>query len=172
MAFRGNTGAARIARTGLLTAAALILSYIEGLLPPLTAVPGIKIGIANAVSLFAIACMGAGEAAAVHFLRIILAGIFAGRAVSFIYSLAGGAVCFAVMMLLRRSFGGKRLWILSVFGALAHNAGQMAAAVFIVGRAEILWYMPALVIAAIIAGSATGLLVQMIISRLGKGKIV
>lgn len=154
--------------TALLTALALVSFTIEAAIPPLTPIYGIKLGIANVFTLFALYALGTRQAAAVLFLRIILGSIFAGQAVSFIYSLTGGLLSFLFMILLKRFFPLKQLWVLSALSAVMHNVGQILAAIFMTGTVQIAYYLPVLVISGIIAGSLTGLCAQLVLIRLKK----
>lgn len=154
--------------TALLTALALVAFTIEAAIPPLTPIYGIKLGIANVFTLFALYALGTRQAAAVMFLRIILGSIFAGQAVSFIYSLAGGVLSFVLMVLLKRFFPLKQVWILSALSAVMHNVGQLLAAIFITGTLQIAYYLPVLIVSGIIAGTLTGLCVQLVLIRLKK----
>ncbi len=160
----------KLVLTALLTAFALAAFAIEAAFPPVTPIYGIKLGIANVFTLFALYALGPFEAAAVLFIRIILGNIITGQFVSFIYSLAGGVLSFAVMLLLKRFFDVKRLWVLSAICAVAHNFGQLAAAIAVTGTPELLYYLPVLIISGIIAGSLTGLCAQIVLLRITKIK--
>ncbi len=154
--------------TAILTALALAAFTIEAAIPPLTPIYGIKLGIANVFTLFALYALGTRQAAAVLFLRIVLGSIFTGQLVSFIYSLTGGVLSFVLMILLKRFFPIKQVWVLSALCAVMHNVGQFAAAVLMTGTVQILYYLPVLVIAGIIAGTFTGLCAQLVLMRLKK----
>lgn len=152
--------------TAILTAAALVAFTIEAAIPPLTPIYGIKLGIANVFTLFALYALGTREAAAVLILRIVLGSIFTGQLVSFIYSLTGGVLSFLLMVLLKRFFPLKQLWVLSALSGVMHNVGQLLAAVLMTQTAELVFYLPVLIISGIIAGACTGLCAQMVIIRL------
>lgn len=152
--------------TAILTAMALAAFTIEAAIPPLTPIYGIKLGIANVFTLFALYALGTRYAAAVLFMRIFLGSIFAGQLVSFIYSFTGGVLSFLLMILLKKFFPLNRLWVLSVLCAITHNIGQLVAAVFITGTIQILFYMPVLIAAGIIAGAFTGLCAQFVLIRI------
>ncbi len=152
--------------TAILTAMALAAFTIEAAIPPLTPIYGIKLGIANVFTLFALYALGTRYAAAVLFMRIFLGSIFAGQLVSFIYSFTGGVLSFLLMILLKRFFPLNRLWVLSVLCAITHNISQLVAAVFITGTIQILFYMPVLIAAGIIAGAFTGLCAQFVLIRI------
>jgi heptaprenyl diphosphate synthase len=140
----------------MLTALALIIFIIEAQLPPLAPIPGIKMGLANVITMVALVWFGKKEAFAVLMLRIILGSIFAGQMMSFMYSLSGGILCFLVMSIAVKIFKSNQLWIVSVLGALAHNAGQIAVAILVTRTWQIVGYFPILAVSAVITGAFTG----------------
>lgn len=156
----------RITAIAMLATIALIIYVLEAQLPPLVAIPGIKPGLANIITLVAILLLNKRDALLILILRIILGSIFAGQMMSFFYSLVGGLFCFAVMSLLSGWLGERQNWVLSVFGAIAHNMGQLLVAVVILGTLQIVWYAPILLIGAIIVGTFTGLCAQYLIPHL------
>jgi len=150
----------RLAADAVLTAAALALVLLEAQIPPIAPVPGIKLGLANVVTLVAIYAVGRRDAGVILLLRVCLGGVFAGTVTAFLFSAAGGLCSFAVMCLLSRPFRGGRVWAVSVFGALAHNTGQLAAASVLMRTARVFYYFPALVLSAVVTGVFTGLCAQ------------
>ncbi len=156
--------------TAILTASALVAFAIEAAFPPLTPIYGVKLGAANIFTLFALYVLGTKQAAAVLFLRIILGSIFAGQIVSFMYSLTGGVLSFLIMILLKRFFSIKKLWVLSTLCAVTHNIGQLLAAVFITQTLQIMFYLPVLMASGIAAGAFTGLCAQIVLIRFEKFK--
>ena len=161
----------KIILTAILTAFALVAFVIEGAIPPLTPIYGVKLGLANVFTLFALYALGTRYAAAVMSLRIVLGSIFTGQLVSFIYSISGGLLSFLLMILLKRFFPLKQLWVLSVLSAVTHNIGQLAAAIFMTQTLAIAYYLPVLILSGIIAGAFTGLCAQLVLIRLSKIKI-
>lgn len=159
----------RLTVDSLLTATALLLFLVELQIPPLTAIPGIKIGLANVVTLFALVYCGKSDAALILFARILLGSIFSGSVSAFLYSICGGALCYAVMCLALHFFK-KPLWPISVFGAIAHNIGQLLAACVLMQTVSVFWYLPYLLLAAVISGTFTGLCASLVLHRLHKGK--
>ena len=123
----------------LLTAISMIVFLIEAQIPLPFAVPGVKLGIANVITLYAIWTLGWKEAGAILIVRIILGNIIAGNVMAMAYSLAGGLLCWVLMSLLKPIMNRNQIWIMSVLGAIAHNAGQLAVAVFISGTVAISW---------------------------------
>lgn len=97
--------------------------------------------------------------------RIFLAAIFAGQAAALFYSLAGGLCCLAGMLLLKRVLPLRRLWLTSIVGAVLHNAGQIAAAILILGTSSVAAYFPILALTGAIAGAFTGLIAQHLLLR-------
>ena len=142
----------------MLLALSLIIFILEAQLPPLAPIPGIKMGLSNVITLVTLVWYGRRDAFLQLMLRITLGSIFAGQAVSFLYSMSGGLLCFFVMALLLKPIGNDKLWVISVFGAIAHNAGQIIAAVIILSSWAAAAYFPILVVSAVITGAFTGLL--------------
>ena len=158
----------KITTAAMLVAVALMIYIIEAQIPPVFTVPGIKLGLSNVVTLAAMVMLGRKEAGAVLLSRILLAGIFSGQASAFIYSIAGGFCCYIVMCALISALPSRQLWVVSAFGAIAHNIGQLAVATVLVGSTGVLWYAPALIAAGVLAGVFTGLVAQFVVARLGK----
>ena len=155
---KSRWNASAIAKLGLLTAVALVLGYFEHLLP-VTGIPGVKLGLANTVLLYALYLLDIPSAILLMFLKVGLSGLFFGGVAAMLYSLAGGVVSLIVMVLARRMKGLSVVGV-SVAGALAHNVGQMSVAVFVVGTRAILAYLPVLLIAAGVTGTLTGLIAR------------
>ena len=141
----------------LLTALELTIWVIEGQIPAPIPVPGVKLGLASVITLTAMAALGRKEAGVILLARILLGTLFAGSPAAMLFSLAGGALSWAVMAALIGAFPEKLLWVVSVFGAIGHNAGQLLAALLVTGTPGILWYGPALLAAAVVTGVFTGL---------------
>ena len=135
---------------------ALTIFVVESMLPPLAPIPGIKLGLANVITLILLLCFNEKDALIVLLVRILLASMFAGQLMTFAYSLAGGLLCFAVMSVINRILGGRYVFITSVFGAMAHNTGQILVAIFMTSSLSILLYLPLLLISAVLTGLFTG----------------
>lgn len=155
----------RITMLALCTSLALLLSYVEMLVPPIfTGVPGIKMGLPNIAIVFILYRIGAKEAAAVSFIRIAITSMLFGSPLMFVYSFAGALLSLAVMILL------KKLDILStvgvsVAGALAHNVGQILVAMWLMHTSQIGYYMIVLAITGTISGIFIGLVGGYVIKR-------
>ena len=148
-------------------ALAMILSYIESLIPPFVAVPGVKVGLANSVSLFILYAYGAREAACVALVRTTLSAILFGSAISLIYSLSGAALSLVGMIILKR-IPIFTILTVSVSGAVLHNAAQIICACLIMENADIAYYLPVLIISGTIAGVAIGIVTALLLKRLKK----
>lgn len=155
----------RLTRLACLLAAALALHLLEAQLPPLVPLPGIKLGLANIVTLVAFAMFGAGGAAELLLLRIVLGSLMAGSGAGILYSLAGGAVCYGVTAALYPILS-RRLWMLSVFGAVGHQLGQLGMAAAVLQSGSVMVYLPPLLAAAVVTGCFTGLCAQLCLHRL------
>ena len=149
----------------LLTAIALTIFMVEAQIPALVPVPGVKLGLSNIVTVFAVFAMGSGEAAAILFVRIFLGAVFAGNFSTIFYSAAGGALAIGVTILLRRILTNKQLWVAGVLGAIAHSIGQMAMAIAITQTVGLVVYLPMMIICSIITGLFTGLCAQFLLDR-------
>ena len=149
----------------LLTAIALTIFVIEAQIPPLVPLPGVKLGLSNIVTVFAVFVLGPGEGAAVLFCRIFLGAVFAGNFSSIAYSAAGGFCAILVTVGLRRVLTKKQLWVAGSLGAIAHSVGQMAVAILLTGTPAIIIYLPAMVAISIVTGLFTGLCAQFLVNR-------
>lgn len=145
----------RIALRGILIALAMILSYIESFIPISAAVPGIKIGLANIVTIYALERLSVKDALVISLLRILLSTILFGNPAIMLYSLSGALLSLLVMKTVSwiSSIGVMGI---SVCGAVFHNVGQCAVAVLLLHNINIFAYLPALLIAGVVAGVITG----------------
>ena len=160
----------------VLTAVALIIFVIEAQIPIPVPVPGAKLGLANAVTLFALFYEGGKNRDAnrltvanvflILICRIILGAVFTGRIVGFIYSIVGGLLSFSVQVIMKRFVTQKQIWACGAVGAVFHNIGQITAAIMITGTPAIATYLPVLVIVGVITGIITGLTAQFTVERI------
>ncbi len=166
-----KTHTKQIAFLGLFTSLALILSFIEAMLPPVfTYAPGIKIGLPNIILIFLLYHFSFKSAAAVSFVRIIITTLLFGSAMSFIYSIAGATLSLTVMYFLKR-FNAFSIPVISVVGALCHNIAQITVAAILLGTKQLIYYFPALSLSALISGVSVGLLAVLLIKAF-KNKIM
>ena len=157
----------KIAYLGVFLALALILSYVESLIPFYFGIPGVKLGLTNLIVVVMLYCTGTKEAGGVSVARILLAGFLFGNLFSILYSLAGGVLSFIVMCLLKKT-GRFHVISVSVTGGISHNIGQLIAAAFVVETYDIFYYMPFLLIAGVATGFVIGMLAQEFILRFEK----
>ena len=159
-------GAGRITRLALLTAIALTIFLVEAQLPALTAIPGIKLGLANIVTVYAVFDLGPGDALLVLSGRVFLGAVFSGQMMTLIYSAAGGFLSWCVLCLLRKLLTGEQIWLASPVVAVFHNLGQLLAAAAVLRSWAVMAWLPYLIIAAILAGLFTGVAAQALLRRL------
>ncbi len=169
MAYRDKTY--RICQDALMLGLSLIFSYLEAILPltfwlPL---PGFKLGLCNIIITMVFVCISPLDAAIISFSRILLMGVLFGNVTSFIFSLCGGLLSYVGLWLLVRI--GERIFStvgVSVGCALLHNIGQLLAASFLFGADAIFGYLPFLLISALLFGTITGILLQILLPRFRK----
>lgn len=154
----------RLVLLAMLTAVAMILSYVESLLPSV-GIPGVKMGLANIAVIFALFRFGWKEAAALSLVRVVLVSLLFGSVGAMLYSLAGAVLSLAVMALLRRIERFSTVGI-SVAGGVAHNAGQILMAMLILQTKQLLGYLPVLAVSGIAGGVLTGLAAALLIRRI------
>ena len=155
----------KLTRMALLTAIALTIFMVEAQIPALVPIPGVKLGLSNIVTVFAVYTMGSKEGALILAARIFLGAVFAGNFSTIFYSAAGGACAILVTIGLKRLLTRRQLWVAGALGAVAHSVGQMAVAVAMTGTPGLLMYLPVLVICSIVTGLFTGLCAQLLVKR-------
>lgn len=158
----------KLALMAALTAIALTLFVAEAQIPPPVPLPGVKLGLANIITLVAMALLGRRAAGEILLVRIVLGSMFAGSMSALLFSVAGGVLAWAVMCLTLRFFGEKQIWVVSVLAALGHNAGQLAVSVWVTGTVAILVYAPALLAAGVVTGAFTGIAARYLIRAVRK----
>lgn len=156
----------RLTRMAMLTAIALTIFMVELQLPALAPIPGVKLGLANIVTVYAMFVLGPADTICILLVRIVLGSVFSGQMMSLFYSLAGGLLCYLMMLLLRHLVTPRQIWICSILGAAAHNVGQITVAILLTGTPALLCYLPVLMISGIIAGAFTGLCAQLMVGKL------
>lgn len=155
----------RLTVLSLLIAVAMILSYIEAQIPLSVAVPGVKIGLSNIATVFALYTLGAPSAVAVSVVRVILSSLLFGNFAMMIYSLSGAALAL-VFMILTKKCGIFSAVGVSVTGGVMHNAGQVIAAAVMMENAGIAAYVIPLIISGTLAGVAVGVISALLVGRL------
>lgn len=155
--------ASRIARYGLLTALALVLSYLESLVPPI-GVPGVKLGLPNLAIVFALYRLGFKDACVISLIRVVLVALLFGNGAALAYSAAGAVLSLAVMGLLWKTGKFSSVGV-SVAGGVAHNAGQILVAMAMLETSRLAWYLPVLWISGVIAGVLVGIVSGVLVRR-------
>ncbi|MCR4795290.1 MAG: Gx transporter family protein [Ruminococcus sp.] len=160
----------RLAELALLTAVALIIFIIELRIPNLVAIPGVKLGLANIITVYAVYKYSAKEVAMVVFSRVLLGSIFGGNISAIIYSIAGAVMCLIGMLAVKRIVPVNYIWLSSIIGAILHNTGQIIIAIIIMRSFAVMYHYPYLIISGCIAGAFTGICAQLLIKRVFAGK--
>ena len=154
----------RVSSGAMLVALAMIFSYVESLIPINLGVPGIKLGVANLVTVTGLYILAPMEVLLVVILRVLLVGFMFGNGMSILYSLAGAALSMTVMTLMLKKTSFSLIGV-SVAGGVSHNIGQLIIAMLIVQNASVFVYAPALLVAGVAAGVVIGGLTNEILKR-------
>ena len=157
----------KIAILGLFIALAFVLSYIEYLLPLNIGIPGAKVGLANLVVMVALYTLGEKDAFILSLVRVLLVGLSFGNMGMMIYSLAGAALSFIAMIIVKRTKLFSATGI-SVLGGVFHNIGQIIVAMIVLEAKSLIYYLPFLLVIGTISGVVIGILSSMIIDRVQK----
>lgn len=155
----------KLTELALLTALALIIFIVELRIPNPIPIPGVKLGLANVITVYSLYHYRAKEVLLIVLVRIVLGSIFGGNMMAMLYSLAGGLLCLAGMLFLRRVISEKYIWLCSVFGVVLHNIGQITVAILITGTPAIIAYLPFLLVSGCAAGAFTGGCAQFVVRR-------
>ena len=146
----------------MMIALAMIFSYVETMIPINFGIPGVKLGLANLVIVAAIYLFGGKQAFLISIVRIFLSGFMCGNLASIMYSLAGGLLSLAVMLVLKKT---DKLSILavSVMGGICHNIGQLIVAMLVVENLKLIFYVPVLLISGFLTGLLIGIVCRVIL---------
>lgn len=156
---------------GLLTAVALVLSYVEAILPPIwSAVPGIKIGLPNIIIIFILYKTGLKDAVTVSAIRLFLVALLFGNAMTLVYSAAGAVLSLSLMTLCKKVNLFSTVGV-SIVGGVAHNLGQILVAMAIFETSQIGYYMLVLAVTGTVAGVFVGIAASIILKRFEKVKL-
>ena len=159
-----RTSAQNAALFGILTA---LLGYVESLVPVYLGAPGVKLGLANLVTMVGLYCMGTKETALISVVRVLLSGILFGPPSAILFGLAGTALSLTVMALCKR-FRLFGMVGVSILGGVAHNIGQFLMAAFVVNTFGVFSYLPVLLTAGCAAGALIGLLGGILVERVNR----
>ena len=156
----------KLAMMGLFTALAMIFGYVEAILPISVGIPGVKLGLANIVVLFALYYLKPSEAFLINIVRIILVSFMFGNLSVMLYSLAGGVLSFGAMFLLKKSVKFS-VYGVSVAGGVFHNVGQLLVAMLVLETMSLVYYGPVLLISGVVTGLVIGIVSSEVIKRIG-----
>ena len=164
---RNMTKSGKIAYGAMLVALAMIFSYVESLIPISIGIPGIKLGVANLVTVLGVFFfLGPCEVLTVVIMRICLVGFMFGNGVSIIYSLAGGLLSLTVMLIIKKTDKFSMVSV-SVAGGISHNIGQLLAAAIVLKSTAVVYYLPPLLVAGTLTGLLIGIVAQKVFPAVG-----
>lgn len=163
-------GTRRVTLLALLTAIALTIFMAEAQLPVLLPIPGIKLGLANIVTVYAVFVLGPADALLVLVCRVFLGAVFSGQMMTLLYSLGGGLLAWLVMVLLRGLLTQEQIWLCSPVAAIFHNLGQLLVAAAVMRTWTVMAYLPYLLLAGVVTGLFTGAAAQALLKRLNRLK--
>ena len=155
----------KLTTMAMLCAVALIIFVVEAQIPALVPIPGIKLGLSNIITVFAVFAMGSWEAALILAARIFLGAVFAGNFSTILYSAAGGTLAILAAIGLKKIVKETQLWVAGCLGAIAHSIGQMAMAIAITQTPGLAVYLPIMIGCSIVTGTFTGLCAQFLVKR-------
>lgn len=156
----------KLTRMALLTAIALIIFMVEAQINAPVPIPGVKLGLANIVTVYAMFALSPSQTLAILVCRVFLGSVFSGQMMTIFYSLGGGLLCWLAMLLLRPVLTKKQIWVAGVIGAIAHNLGQILVAIALTRTPALLVYLPVLTLCGILTGAFTGMAAQALVGRL------
>ena len=160
----------KLTRMALLSAIALTIFLVEAQIPMPVPIPGVKLGLANIITVYAVFTLGGWEAAGILTVRVILGAVFSGQMMNLLYSAAGGALALLVTLGLRRILTERQIWVAGCLGAVAHNLGQIGVAIAVTQTPAIITYLPVLLVSGLVAGLFTGLAAQAILGHMRRIK--
>lgn len=155
----------KLTTMALLSAVALTIFMVEAQIPVPVPIPGVKLGLSNIVTIYAVYALGAKEGALILAVRIFLGAVFSGNFGTIFYSAAGGTLAILVTIGLKYVLKENQLWVAGCLGAIAHSIGQMIVAVWLTDTPSLLIYLPVLIVSSIITGIFTGLCAQLLVKR-------
>lgn len=150
----------------MLTVISISIYAVESLIPLPILLPGIKLGFSNIITLITAVKLKKSDSFAVLLTKIFLSAILFGSPLSLFYSFSGGIFCLITMRYANKIFKGNYLFATSIFGAAAHNLGQIIAAIIITREPAVISYLPPLTAAAVLTGTVNGLAAQAALNKL------
>lgn len=155
----------KLTTMALLSAVALTIFIVEAQIPALVPIPGIKLGLSNIITVYAVWALGGKEAALILAVRIFLGAVFSGNFATIFYSAGGGLLAILTTIGLKFVLKENQLWVAGCMGAIAHSIGQMIVAVWATGTPSLLIYLPVMVVCSVVTGIFTGLCAQIILRK-------
>ena len=155
----------KLTAMALLSAVALAIFIVEAQIPALVPIPGIKLGLSNIVTIYAVWVLGGKEAVLILATRIFLGAIFSGNFATIFYSAGGGALAILTTIGLKFVLKENQLWVAGCLGAIAHSVGQMIVAIWATGTPSLLIYLPVMVVCSVVTGIFTGLCAQIMVRK-------
>lgn len=155
----------RAAFCGMFLALALVAGYVEQMIPITLGIPGVKLGLANIVTMVLLYTAGLRITAGITSIRILLAGILFGTGFSIVYSAAGAVLSLLIMVILKHIKKFSYIGV-SVAGGIFHNVGQILVAVFVLETKALVYYLPVLILSGLAAGIVVGMLSGLLLQRL------
>lgn len=155
----------KLTAMALLSAVALTIFMVEAQIPALVPIPGIKLGLSNIITVFAVWVLGGKEAALILTVRIFLGAVFSGNFATIFYSAGGGLLAILTTIGLKFVLKENQLWVAGCLGAIAHSIGQMIVAVWATATPSLLIYLPVMVVCSVITGIFTGLCAQIMVRK-------
>ena len=163
-------GARRITLLALLTAIALTIFMVEAQIPVPIAIPGVKLGLANIVTVYAVFLLGPADTLLILCARVFLGAVFSGQMMTLLYSAGGGLLAWIVMVLLSKVLTRQQIWLCSPVAAVFHNIGQLTVAAGVLKSWAVMAYLPYLLLSGVVTGFFTGWCAQFLIAHLDKLK--
>ena len=157
----------KLTTLSMLTALALIIFIIELRLPDLSSIPGVKLGLANIITVYSVFYFKPTETMMLVGVRVLLGAVFSGNISALMYSLSGAVFCLCGMLIVKKIISEKHIWLCSIIGGILHNIGQIFMAVLVMHSFAVVSYLPVLIISGSLAGLFTGVCAQMVINRKG-----
>ena len=155
----------KIALLGITAAIAIILSYVEAMIPSLIPIPGVKIGLANIAIMFALYKLGMPQASIVSFVRLATLFLIFGEIMPLLYSISGALLSLTVMCLLKKFTPFSEVGV-SVAGGVAHNIAQIIVAIFMFSTDALIYYLPVLLLSGTVSGILIGVVSGILIKKI------
>ena len=155
----------KIALLGITVSVAIVLSYIEAMIPAFFTIPGVKVGLANIAIVFVLYKLDLVSASIVSAVRLLTVFLLFGGLVPLLYSIAGAVLSLIVMYTLKKFTPFSELGV-SVAGGVAHNIAQIIVAIFMFSTESLIYYLPVLVLSGTVCGILIGIVSGVLIKKI------